>query len=134
MVSWLDIFRPEIWYTKEGLKDHMDILALKKFAEGLKAKFALPESASPEDQLKPDVATLFKDTGIKYGLRVETRTETYLPDQKVRPDIGIYVGGLICGYVELKAPGSGADAPKLKGDHNKKQWRKATITRSSGKS
>ena len=124
MVSRLNIFRSEIWYTKEGLKDNMDILDLKKFSEGLKAKFALPESASPEDQLKPDVATLFKDTGTKYGLRVETRTETYLPDQKVRPDIGIYVGGLICGYVELKAPGSGADAPKLKGDHNKKQWQK----------
>ena len=42
----------------------------------------------------------------------------------MRPDIAIYVGGLICGYVELKAPGLGADAPKLKGEHNKKQWEK----------
>ena len=98
MVSWLDIFRPEIWYTKEGLKDHMDILALKKFAEGLKAKFALPESTSPEDQLKPGVAVLFEDAGTKYGLTVKTRTETYLAEHKVRPDIAIYVGGLIGAY------------------------------------
>ena len=83
-----------------------------------------PESTSPEDQLKSDVATLLVDAGAKYGLTVETRTETYLSEHKVRPDIAIYVGGLICGYVELKAPGSGADAPKLKGDHNKKQWQK----------
>lgn len=102
----------------------MDILDLKEFAEGLKAKFALPESASPEDQLKPAVAALFSATGAKYDLSVETRTETYLAELKVRPDIAIYVSGLICGYVELKAPGYGADAPKLKGDHNKKQWQK----------
>lgn len=33
-------------------------------------------------------------------------------------------GGMICGYIELKAPGLGADAPQLKYDHNKKQWAK----------
>ena len=102
----------------------MDIGDLETFADALKAKFALPGSASPEDQLKPEVAALFVATGAKYGLTVETRTETHLSEHKVRPDIAIYVGGLICGYIELKAPGLGADAPKLKGDHNKKQWAK----------
>jgi hypothetical protein len=48
----------------------------------------------------------------------------HLSEHKVRPDIATYVGGLICGYVELKAPGLGADAPKLKGEHNKKQYEK----------
>lgn len=42
----------------------------------------------------------------------------------MRPDIAIYVKGLICGYIELKAPGLGADAPKLTGKHNKEQWAK----------
>ncbi|MBC7285689.1 type I restriction enzyme HsdR N-terminal domain-containing protein, partial [Hoeflea sp.] len=102
----------------------MDIGDLETFADALKAKFALPGAASPEDQLKPEVAALFVATGAKYGLTVETRTETHLSEHKVRPDIAIYVGGLICGYIELKAPGLGADAPKLKGDHNKKQWAK----------
>lgn len=102
----------------------MDVTDLEKFADNLKAKFALIGTASPEDQLKPNVATLFVSAGAKLGLKVETRTETHLSEHKVRPDIAIYVGGLICGYVELKAPGLGADAPKLKGDHNKKQWAK----------
>ncbi|OYZ17135.1 MAG: DNA methyltransferase [Sphingomonadales bacterium 28-64-96] len=97
---------------------------LEAFADKLKAKFALPGSASPEDQLKPVVADLLSGAGAAYGLSVETRTETHLSDHKVRPDIAVYVGGLICGYIELKAPGFGADAPKLKGDHNKKQWEK----------
>lgn len=102
----------------------MNYSDLQEFAEVLRAKFALPGAASPEDQLKPEVAALFVATGAKYGLTVETRTETHLSEHKVRPDIAIYVGGLICGYIELKAPGLGADAPKLKGDHNKKQWAK----------
>lgn len=102
----------------------MNLSELEDFAEALKTKFGLPGPASPEDQLKPVVADLFKSAGTAYGLTVETRTETHLSDYKVRPDIAVYVGGLICGYIELKAPGLGADAPKLKGDHNKKQWEK----------
>lgn len=100
----------------------MNLPDLQAFADALKTKFALPGSASPEDQLKGVVADLLKDAGTAYGVTVETRTETHLSEHKVRPDIAIYVGGLICGYIELKAPGLGADAPKLKGEHNKKQW------------
>lgn len=102
----------------------MRLSFLEIFADALKAKFSLPGSASPEDQLKPVVADLLKSAGNDYGLAVETRTETHLSDHKVRPDIAFYVDGLICGYIELKAPGLGADAPKLKGEHNKKQWEK----------
>ena len=71
----------------------MDISALEGFAEELKAKFALPGTASPEDQLKPVVAEFFKSAGAAYGLTVETRTETHLSEHKVRPYIAIYVGG-----------------------------------------
>src|SRR5690606_32652593 len=78
----------------------------------------------PEDQLKPPVADLIKGTGSTFKLTVESRTETHLSEHKVRPDLAIYVGGLICGYVELKAPGLGADPLKLKGKHNKEQWEK----------
>ena len=102
----------------------MKLSFLEIFADALKAKFSLPGSASPEDQLKPVVADLLKSAGNAYGLAVDTRTETHLSDHKVRPDIAFYVDGLICGYIELKAPGLGADAPKLKGEHNKKQWEK----------
>ena len=57
-------------------------------------------------------------------MRFSIERKTHLSEHKVRPDIAIYVGGLICGYIELKAPGLGADASKLKGEHNKKQWAK----------
>lgn len=100
----------------------MNLSILEAFADALKVKWSLPGSASPEDQLKPPVADLLRSAGAAYGLTVESRTEAHLSEHKARPDIAIYVDGLICGYIELKAPGLGADAPKLKGEHNKKQW------------
>ncbi len=102
----------------------MSFAFLQGYAEALKAKFLLPGPASREDQLKPEIAALISAWGAALGLKIETRTETHLSEHKVRPDIAIYVGGLICGYIELKAPSLGADAPTLKGDHNKKQWEK----------
>ena len=102
----------------------MDISVLEGFAKSLQAKFSLPGTASPEDQLKAPVEELLKDAGAAFGMNVESRTEAHLTEHKVRPDIAIYVGKLICGYIELKAPGLGADAPKLKGAHNVGQWKK----------
>ncbi len=52
----------------------MRLSFLEIFADALKAKFSLPGSASPEDQLKPVVADLLKSAGNDYGLAVETRT------------------------------------------------------------
>ena len=112
----------ELAHLRRG--EFMDFAALQDFADALKANFFLPGSASPEDQLKPPVAELLVKAGAAFGLNVATRTETHLAEHKVRPDVAIYAGGLICGYVELKAPGLGADAPKLKGKHNKEQWEK----------
>lgn len=102
----------------------MDVSSLQTFADTLRGKFSLPGSASPEDQLKPPVANLITETGNGFGLTIASRTETHLSEHKVRPDIAIYANGLICGYVELKAPGLGADAPRLKSKHNKEQWEK----------
>ena len=102
----------------------MEESTLRNFAERLKANFALPGDAWPEDQLKQPVADLLREVGAAFGVNVESRTEARLSDRKVRPDIAVYAGGLICGYIELKAPGLGADAPKLKDARNKEQWGK----------
>jgi len=102
----------------------MKVETVEGFAEELKATFALPGPAAPEDQLKGPVADLLKKSGTEFGLVVATRTETHLSEHKVRPDLAAYAGGLIAGYVELKAPGLGADPLKLKGKHNKEQWEK----------
>ena len=97
---------------------------LEEFADALRAKFQLSNNASAEDQLKEPVADLLKAAGATYGLTIETLNEEHLSELKVRPDMGVYVGGLICGYIELKAPGKGADAPRLKSRHDREQWHK----------
>lgn len=106
------------------LREHMIVPSFEIFADSLASKFVLPGAASPEDQLKPLIANLLVQIGTGAGLSINSRTETHLSEHKVRPDLAIYVDQLIAGYIELKAPGLGADAPRLKGKHNKTQWEK----------
>ena len=47
---------------------------LKAFCETVKAKFALPGSAWPEDQLKAPVGSFFEGFGNKCSIKVATRT------------------------------------------------------------
>lgn len=54
---------------------------------------------------------------------VQARTEAQLGNLGIRPDIGVAVKSLLCGYVELKAPGKGARASRFTGA-DKKQWEK----------
>ena len=101
--------------------DH--VRACEEFCEALKERLALPGAVFSEDQLKSPVDELLRKIAELYGLgKVEAATEQHLSEQKVRPDISVYIDGLICGHVELKKPGLGADAPALKGRHNKEQW------------
>ena len=85
--------------------------ALEKFADDLKANFASKLLAQPEDQLKGPVQALIKAT--RAG--VITKTEAQVKDLGGRPDIGVEVVGALCGHVELKAPGFGAQTKKFKG-------------------
>lgn len=98
--------------------------ALQVFAETLRAKFSLPGSLSPEDQLKAPVAELLRLTGATLKVEVDTLTESSLREHKVRPDIAAYRSKLICGYLELKAPGLGADPNDFKDKRNKEQWKR----------
>lgn len=74
--------------------------------------------------MKSPVANLIALFGGIFKVEVATKTEAHLSVEKARPDLAVYAKNLINGYIELKAPGLGADAPKLKGAHNKEQWRK----------
>ena len=97
---------------------------LEKLATDQQEIFSLSSSAGPEDQLKPIFKTFFEGFGDELALNIQVQSEVTLSGEGVRPDLALYINGLICGYVELKAPGFGADAPRLKGKHNKTQWNK----------
>ena len=102
---------------------HKLLTLLQTFAAKLTDIFALPVPCNPEDQLKGPVGTLVEGTGGRLGLAVVTVTEVQEKEIFGRPDMGVTVGGLLTGHIELKAPGKGADPKKLKGP-DKAQWEK----------
>ena len=77
--------------------------ALRVFADELKAGYDSLVAAQEEEALKGPTGRLLSAFGSVFGLEVLPRFEA--PVRGVgRPDIALDVGGLLCGYVELKAP------------------------------
>ena len=91
------------------------------FADDVAANFSLPVVADPEDQLKTPVGSLLREVGDQIGLEVNWRTEVHPDDIDGRPDLGITVGQLLDGHIELKRPGLGAKADRFTG-RNRAQW------------
>jgi hypothetical protein len=84
------------------------LAALAKFATELTKNFSVAEfsPAQAEDQLKGPTSMLLQETGRAFGFDVVARTEAKT-ELGVRPDLGVTVGKLLTGHVELKAPGKG---------------------------
>ncbi len=78
----------------------------------------------PEDALRSPLVALIKEFGRKLGLKIVPVGETRLEELQVRPDYAVEVNGAVCGYIEIKKPGLGADAPTLTGKHNVRQWQR----------
>lgn len=91
---------------------------LREFAQNIRRNFRARIPAQPEDQLKPGVQSVLKAA----ARQIETRTEAHA-DVAARPDIGVASNRLLCGFVELKAPGKGARPQRFTGA-DKRQWEK----------
>ena len=87
---------------------------LAAFAADLTAKFAIALHFNPEDQLKAPLLTLLTGAAEALGLTIDLLTEVQDRERSGRPDIGVVAQALLAGYVELKAPGKGADPGKFK--------------------
>jgi hypothetical protein len=80
------------------------------------------ESAEPEEQLRQPFDRFMEAVGNALGFKqVQCIAPRRLPDQLGKPDFAVYRDGLLVGYVELKAPGTGANANAFKG-RNQKQF------------
>ncbi len=97
--------------------------AVREFADAIAANFATRIPAQPEDQLKEHVAALLRACGEAWGFEVRSRNEAQPGGGIGRPDIGMTAGGLLCGFVELKAPGRGARAERFRG-RDREQWQR----------
>lgn len=106
---------------KSKNKNESGLDALKSYAAAIKSKFGVLASGREEDQLRRPVDTLLETIGRFQKLEVVSKDESTLDDRLGRPDFAVTVNRLLCGYIELKAPGTGVDPGQFKG-HNRKQW------------
>jgi type ISP restriction-modification system protein/N-6 DNA methylase len=101
--------------------------AIARFGAEAKAKLTNPAATGePEDQLRAPLEALFGDLAELCGFERRLITavgESSLSTLKTRPDYAVTLGNALVGFVEVKAPGKGADPRRYKG-HDKEQWEK----------
>ncbi len=102
--------------------------AISAFGREAKAKLSNPVvSGAPEDQLRAPLETLVGDLAELAGLRSGTVVmvgETPLADIKTRPDYAVTRSDTLIGFIEVKAPGKGADPRRFRDPHDQEQWAK----------
>lgn len=99
--------------------------AVSQFGASAKAK--LNEGGQPEDQLRNPLEQLFAALSLEIGLPKGALTlvgEKSLAELRTRPDFAVNVQKALIGFIEVKAPGKGADPRKFKDKHDKEQWDK----------
>jgi hypothetical protein len=100
--------------------------AVASFGARAKEKLANPAAeGQPEDQLRAPLEGLVKDLAEACGLPRESVVpvgEASLADLKTRPDYAVTVHGALAGFIEVKAPGKGADPRRFKDPHDREQW------------
>ena len=70
------------------------------------------------------MCNLLESVGSHFNQNVKTHTEVRISEHNIRPDIGVAIGNLNCGYIELKAPDHHADPTRRGTKHDNVQWNK----------
>jgi hypothetical protein len=104
--------------------------AVSQFGAAVKSKLSGKGIAgSPEDQLRAPLETLVRDLAEILLFRagdVVLVGETAL-ELKTRPDYAVKIKNALVGFIEIKAPGKGADPRKFKNVHDAEQWQKLKL-------
>lgn len=102
------------------------VQAVAEFGVRAKGKLSNPgASGQPEDQLRSPFEALLADMAEIASLprsAVKAVGESSVASLKTRPDYAVTVRDALIGFVELKAPGKGADPRRFKDPHDKDQW------------
>lgn len=98
------------------------------YGKAAKAKLSsITVSGQPEDQLRAPLEGYVRSLGAAAGLNPDHIVlvgESTLSGLQVRPDYAVTVNGVLVGFIEIKAPGKGADPRRFVSKHDKNQWSK----------
>ena len=102
--------------------------AISRFGIETKSRLSNPvASGEPENQLRGPLEGLIADLAELAGLRrgsIVPVGETSLADLKTRPDYAVTRENALVGFIEVKAPGKGADPRRFRDSHDRDQWAK----------
>lgn len=101
---------------------------VSSFGQTVTAKLSNPAiSGAPEDQVRAPLETLIGGLAELAGLPANALGmvgETTMADIRTRPDYAVTRQGALIGFIEVKAPGKGADPRRFSDPHDKEQWSK----------
>ena len=101
--------------------------AIARYGAQAKAKLSnVAAYGEPEDQLRAPLEALIDDLSALCGFPPKTGEpvgESTIATLKTRPDYAITLRNALVGFIEIKAPGKGADPRRFRG-HDKEQWEK----------
>jgi hypothetical protein len=104
-----------------GIQNH-----ISEFGAAVKAKLAAAgATGEPEDQLRAPTEKLLADVAALCGFAkgdVTAVGESTVAALRTRPDYAVTVRDALTGFVEIKAPGKGADPRRFRDSHDKAQW------------
>lgn len=95
---------------------------LSEYREALGIAMPTGVSVWPEEQLKVPVASLLRATATALNIEAVSVYPEAPVEGVGRPDLAVLVGGLLAGYVELKAQGKGAQPNRFRDRVDKAQW------------
>ena len=102
--------------------------AIAAFGESARAKLVNAGAAGePEDQLRAPLELLVLDLAELCGFprsEITTVGESPVAEFKTRPDYAVTARRALVGFLEIKAPGKGADPRQFRDTHDKEQWKK----------
>jgi hypothetical protein len=102
--------------------------AISAFGLATRAKLSnVAATGAPEDQLRAPLEGLFRDLAALVGLpegAVALVGESTLGHLRTRPDYAVTVNNALVGFIEVKAPGKGANPARFTDEHDRRQWQK----------
>ena len=96
------------------------LVLCQEFAKAVHKKLSAAVHGEPEDQLRAPLEQLLTALAQSLGADITLKGESHVASIG-RPDFAVSVAQALTGYIEAKAPGTGADPRRFTG-RNRDQW------------